>query len=263
MTAPPTPRRRPWKELLADAPMLGMTLAIVVLLVRTFAARVGHPYDLEWMEGGMLLHALRVLEGQALYVQPDSGFIPFIYPPLYHWAVAALGAVFGLGYPVGRALSFAGTLLGTAALSAAVLGETGKKGWPAAVAAAGLFLACYDEGGTFFDLVRIDGLLLALMGWSLVAVRHGWLRAGGLLLVLAYLTKHNAAICGLPALLWLWKHQGRGPALRFVAWSVAPALAATASRLGSWKYRAAFSARIACSATPTSPSLHSRHSCGT
>ena len=153
MTPPPAPRRGPWKELLADAPMLGMTLAIVALLVRTVAARVGHPYDLEWMEGGMLLHAMRVLEGQALYVEPTSDFIPFIYPPLYHWAVAGLGAIFGLGYPVGRALSAVGTLLGTAALAAGVLGETGRKGWPAAAAAVGLFLACYDEGGTFFDLV--------------------------------------------------------------------------------------------------------------
>ena len=227
MSSPDAPPRHPWRALLADAPMLGMTLAIVALLTRTFLARVGHPYDLEWMEGGMLLHALRVMEGQALYVQPTADFIPFIYPPLYHWVLAGLGQLFGLDHTLGRAMSMASTLLGTGALVAAVVGETGRRGWAAALGAAGLFLACYDDGGAFFDLVRIDGMLLALLGWSLVAIRHGWLRAGGLLLVLAYLTKHNAAICGLPALIWLWRTQGRGPALRFVAWSVAPALVAT------------------------------------
>ena len=93
------------------------------------------------------------------------------------------------------------------------------------MAAGALFLTGYDESGSFYDLVRIDGLLMALLGWSLVALRHGWLRAGGLLLVLAFATKHNAAAFGLPALVWLWRVQGRGSALRFAAWSVAPALA--------------------------------------
>lgn len=221
--------RRPALDLLAEAPGLGMAIAVVVLLVRTFLGRVAHPYDLEWMEGGMLTHAQRLLEGQALYVEPTSDFIPFIYPPLYHWLLAAVSLVTGLDYAPGRAISFVGTLLGAAALATAVRGEGTRASWGLGIVVAALFLTGYDDAGSFYDLVRIDGLLVALWGWSLVSIRHGWLRTGGLLLTLAFLTKHNAAAFGLPALIWLWKEEGRTKALTFAAWSVLPALAATAA----------------------------------
>lgn len=208
-----------------------MALAVVVLLVRTVSGRWDHPYDLEWMEGGMLLHAQRLLDGQALYVEPTSDFIPFIYPPLYHWLLAGVGSLVGLDYGPGRLISIVGTLVGTAALVAAVRGEGSRGSWALGAATGALFLTSYDDAGSFFDLVRIDGLLVALWGWSLVSIRHGWIRTGGLLLTLAFLTKHNAAAFGLPALIWLWKERGRRPALTFAAWSVLPALAATGALL--------------------------------
>ncbi len=228
MSRPPRPLP-PALLLLVDLPLVALSALILVLLVQTAGGRLFHPYDLEWMEGGMLVHALRVQQGLPLYVQPSADFVPFIYPPLYHWLVAALGLPMGLGYGVGRCISLVGTLLGAGALATAVRLEGGKGAWISALGAAALFLSTYDEAGAFFDLVRIDGLLIALVGWSLLAVRWGWLRSGGLLLVLAYLTKHNAAIFGLPCLIWLWRSQGRGPALRYALWSVLPALLATAA----------------------------------
>jgi hypothetical protein len=219
MNEAPSPR---WHALL-DLPALAGAIFIAVLLGWTAAGRLAFPYDLEWMEGGMLLHALRVAEGQALYVTPTSDFVPFLYPPLYHWLLGAIGAVAGVDYLSGRAISLLGTMVGAGALVAAVRQERGS--WLLGLGAAGLFLSTYDETGAFFDLVRIDGLLIALLGWSMVAIRGGWLRAGGVLLVLAFATKHNAAAMGLPALLWLWRARGRQDALRFARWSVLPALA--------------------------------------
>ena len=218
-----------WRAL-AELPALAGALYVLVLLVVTVAGRLSHPYDLEWMEGGMLLHALRVMEGKPLYVMPSGDFIPFIYPPLYHWLLGGLGSLLGgVDYLPGRVLSLLGTLTGVAALVVALRREGGS--WPMSIAVGGLFLSTFDETGAFFDLVRIDGLLLALWAWALVAIRCGWLRVGGLLLVAAFATKHHAAAFGLPALFWLWRTEGRPAALRFAAWSVGPALAFTLGML--------------------------------
>ncbi len=205
------------------------SLVLLGLFLNTVAGRLPYPYDLEWMEGGMLLHGLRIMEGEALFVRPTADFIPFLYPPLYPWLLGLFGEVFGLGYPLGRAISVIGTLAGAAALIAAVRGEGAR--WGVAVVSAAIFLSGWDETGCFFDLVRIDGLLIGLIGWSLVALRHGWVRTGGLLLVAAYATKHNAAIFGLPALIWLWRTGGFRVALRFVGWCVVPALLFTGAML--------------------------------
>lgn len=212
---------------LAEIPLLVMTAYILFLLVQTYLGRVSHPFDLEWMEGGMLAHAQRVMDGQPLYVEPSSQFIPFIYPPLYHWVLGWSGKIFGLSYALGRSIALMGTLAAAAAAVVAVAGE--RRGWLLGVGAGALYLTGYDESGSFFDLVRADGLLMALLTWALVAGRHGRVRTAGLLLTGAYLAKHNAAAFGLPMLLWLWRHHDRQTALRFAAWSVLPALTATAA----------------------------------
>ena len=197
---------------------------ILGLLLWTVAGRLTYPYDLEWMEGGMLLHGQRVAQGLQLYVAPGPEFIPYIYPPLYAWLLGLCGRLGLLGYAAGRTISLLGTLAAAGALVAVVRQEGGRTTW--GVAAAALFLSCYDDSGTFYDLVRIDGLMIGLLSWSLVLTRGGRLRAGGLLLVLAFLTKHNAAAFGLPMLVWLVARRGWRDGLRFTAWSAAPAMLA-------------------------------------
>ena len=64
----------------------------ITLLANAIAHRVAYPYDLEWMEGGMLHHALRIQQGQGIYNPPSIDFIPYLYTPLY----PALLAMFGL-----------------------------------------------------------------------------------------------------------------------------------------------------------------------
>ncbi len=216
---------RRWSAVLADLPQVVLAVLVGLLLWQTFLGRVGYSYDLEWMEGGMLIHGLRVMEGKALYVEPTEHFIPYIYPPLYSWMLGGLGEIFGLDYALGRSISLVGTLLGAAALIAALAGE--RMGVLLGIGAAGLFLSGYDEAGSFYDLVRTDGVLIGLLAWSLVAARHGWLRSAGLLLTAAYLAKHSVAILGLSILFWLWRSTSRAEALRFVRWSVGPALLVT------------------------------------
>src|SRR6185369_16069281 len=78
------------------------------LLVEAIAGRVCYPYDLEWMEGGMLHHALRIRLGEGIYAPPSVDFIPYLYTPLYPTLLALFGGPSGPSYLLGRAVSVAG-----------------------------------------------------------------------------------------------------------------------------------------------------------
>ena len=49
---------------------LALAVWFVALLCYVFARRFAYPYDLEWMEGGMIAHALRLVEHQPIYAPP-------------------------------------------------------------------------------------------------------------------------------------------------------------------------------------------------
>ena len=199
-----------------------MAFAMLGLFLYTVGMRFFYPYDLEWMEGGGLLHGYRVLHGQSLYPYPSEEFIPFIYPPLYYWALAAVAWCTELNYPAGRIISIIGALLTTGALIRALRVE--QTSWAIACCGAALFLSSYEDTGAFLDIVRADGMLLALMTWSMVWVREGRIRLGALCLAMAFAAKHNAAIMGFPLALWLWRYKGWQVGLKFGLWSALPAL---------------------------------------
>lgn len=228
MTPAPPSTNGPWAQRLqwaVDACVVGAAIWIFGLLFYTSAGRIWFPYDLEWMESGVMMHAIRVLEGKGIYVTPSSEFVPFIYPPLYHWAVAACAAVSTPALSVGRIISLVGTLVAAGAATAALRGAGLR--WSLAIAGAAVYLSAYENTGAFFDLVRIDGLFMALLTTALVAGNRQWWRAAGILLTLAYATKHSGAAFGLPMLLWAYRTGGKPAAMQFVRWSVVPALAFT------------------------------------
>jgi hypothetical protein len=192
----------------------------------TWWARWDYPYDLEWMEGGMLAHAWRLLQGLPIYVEPGPDFVPYIYPPGYAAILALLGGVLGLTPELGRSLSIAGTLAATAAIGVSVFRHGGSK--VVGLVAAVCFVGTYTWNGAFFDLIRPDALCMGLLAWSLVIGLErepGSEVASGLLLCAAFLCKHNVAAFGLPLWGFIWATRGRGPALRFLAASALPALA--------------------------------------
>lgn len=192
------------------------------------ANRIDANFDLEWMEGATLLTGLRFSQGLPFYTEPAPDYIPFIYPPLYAWILGVLSSIFPLGYTLGRGVSVACAVAAMVVLALGARREGAR--WPMALGAAALFVGCYEEGGTFYDLVRIDSLALALTGSALVLAR-GESRAaavgGGLLLALAFAAKHNMALFGLPILWWRWRTFGRRDAIVFVAASAGPALVFT------------------------------------
>jgi hypothetical protein len=201
---------------------------LMVMLVRIWALRLFYPYDLEWMEGGMLAHAWRIDHRLPVYAAPGPDWIPFIYPPGYASLLAAAGDVTSLDYPVGRLISLGGAFAAAAA-AAYFVGRHGRSPWYGLLAGV-VFLGCYPESGAFYDLCRIDGLFIGLVAWSIVfgfEDRRLAPEASGMLLAAAFLVKQNGALFGLPLLGMIVARDGWRLGARFLVCSAVPALAMT------------------------------------
>jgi hypothetical protein len=228
----PRPSSRLHLALLALPALLATWITITT--IATFAWRLTYPYDLEWMEGGVLAHAWRVQHMEGIYVEPSPEFIPMIYPPGYFGLLAALGWPFGLSHALGRAVSITGTLAACAALvwgaqRYAPRGE-GEPTWlPTAwgLLASAIFLGFYERSGAFYDLVRPDGLQMGLLAWSIVLSPDEDRRRrtlGAVALTLAFVVKHNAGMYGFPLALTVWAAHGWREALRWGLTCAVPAL---------------------------------------
>jgi hypothetical protein len=231
---------------LAAAALAALAAAVAGALelvwhARVFAGRAAFPLDLEWLEGGMLVHAQRLAAGQPLYVPPSVDFIPYLYTPLYPALLAALGKIFPFGYLLGRVVSlvaFAGALA-LLALAAAREGAArpGQESPPlspprllaaaVAVAGAGAIAASFQFTGAFYDLVRADSILLALEAAALVLALWGRslasAAAAGVVMALAFLTKQTGPVVGV----------GIGLGLLLVSWRRALVYGAVAGVLMS------------------------------
>ena len=198
--ARPDDRDRVARRLLAAGAGIFIAAYVAVAL-----RRLGHPYELEWMEGGVVDHVRRVLDGRALYGPPSLDFVPYIYTPLYYYVGAGVSAVLGVGFLPLRLISFASSLVAFWALHRLVTHETGDR-W-AGFVAAGVLAGTYRLGGDWFDLARVDSLFLALLLTGLLLARTArsvrTVVAAGVLVSLAFLTKQAALLPAVAPLLWL------------------------------------------------------------
>jgi hypothetical protein len=169
---------------------LGTYLAVV-------RARLLYPYALEWMEGGVLEHVARVLEGKPLYVEPSLEFTPFIYTPLYYWVCAPFARLFGLGLPALRMVSF-GASLGIFGLLFAIVWKRTRNP-VASLVAAGTFAAGFEVCGGYYDLARVDSLALFLLLLGIFLLRRHDSYAA-LCFAAAFFTKQSTAMVALPLL---------------------------------------------------------------
>lgn len=130
----------------------------ILTLARLFGARLRYPLDIEWMESSHIYLAWRVSHGIPIYVDPQAGFVPFPYPPLYWVVVGLIGRIAGLDYATGRAVSIA-----------SVLGCVGLLGWRLVrhaptmwlgvvftILAAGTVAAGYPITAGSYDFARTD-----------------------------------------------------------------------------------------------------------
>jgi hypothetical protein len=197
----------------------------IYLLAIAIAGRVAYPYDLEWMEGGLLHHAQRLTEGHGIYGPPSVEFIPYLYTPLYPALLAVLGKLFGLGYVLGRVISVL-ALVGIAAIAALSIAAprfrhaARSPAWAGLGLGLGLFAAIYPYVEGWYDLVRADTLFAFLITAGLAAAAHwprtgqGWrgearVAAVAVILVLAFFTKQTGifyvALAGAVVVVVAWR----------------------------------------------------------
>ena len=86
------------------APGLVATL-FLLLWAALVSLRVAYPFELEWMEGGMLDHIERVRSGKPLYTPPSLEFGSYPYTPLFPWVGAIFAEVLGPGFVSARLVS--------------------------------------------------------------------------------------------------------------------------------------------------------------
>jgi hypothetical protein len=246
----PSPRvvlPRAWRiaEIAAWVVIALPALYQLVLLATAIAGRIGYPYDLEWMEGGMLHHALRIKSGEGIYVPPSVDFIPYLYTPLYPSLLALFGGAFGINYVLGRVISVL-SLVGIFVVGAANIAnkryehEHGARAavWTGILLGCGVFAASYPYMEGWFDLVRADTLFLLMVTagiaglpkWAAESqlIAGDWLRAharvaaGAALLALSFFCKQTGII---------YVALG-GMIVLVVAWRRLPAYIATAGVIG-------------------------------
>jgi hypothetical protein len=200
---------------LAVAATVAAGVAQLVWHGHLFAGRFGFPVDLEWMEGGMLVHAQRLAEGSSIYVEPTVDFVPFLYTPLYPALLALLSKLVPLGYALGRAVSLVSLAGALGVIVVLALREAGAGIMPVdlpqrpiraasallGIAGAGAFVGGFEFSGAFYDLVRNDSLVLLLEALALAIAYTGtsWrsAAAAGLVIALAFFTKQTAALLGV------------------------------------------------------------------
>lgn len=175
-------------------------LAFIALFLLVAVKRAGYPYELEWMEGGVIDHIARILNGDQLYVEPGVEFVTYTYTPLFFYAGALAAKVLGTGFLAGRLVSLAASLGCLALIFLFVRRETGSPFF--GLMAAGLFAAAYSVTGFWYDLARPDMLFLLLILASAYLLRvHDttWLLAlSGLLAFLAFMSKQTTLFVAIP-----------------------------------------------------------------
>jgi hypothetical protein len=179
---------------------LVLASAWVILFAGVALARMGHPFELDWMGGAFVDHVCRILDGERRYCAPSADYVPFLYAPLYFYASAGVASAVGEGFVPLRLVAF-GSTLGILTLTAFwVRRRTGST--HAAAVAVGIHAGCYFLVDTYYDAARADSAFLvqALAALVLLDLGKGWRTAvlAGAVLVSAYLTKQTAMVLAPP-----------------------------------------------------------------
>ncbi len=182
-----------------------MALIAIAVVFATSGARIGYPFENEWLEGGTLLHVKQILDGHGLYAEPSYSFVAYPYGPVYFYISAALSAIFGLGFVPLRLVSYVASAGTVFLIGLMVRKRTGRL--DAAIIAAGLYAATYRLSGEWFEIAKIDSHFLfffvaaaCLLGTT-TSTRSQVV--AGILLALSCLTKQTLAVLAAPLLFWV------------------------------------------------------------
>lgn len=185
---------------------LALHAATVVAALTIFAClwtmlgRLGADVELEWMTGAIHDAVDRVRAGKELYVAPSVDWTPFLYPPLYVWLVAKLSALLPFSLAA-RGLSILATLASAGCVWRLARAHGASRAW--SFVGIGVFAAAFGNVSYWYDVERVDSLLVALlMGATVLLVeREGLLATAGaaMLVGLAFFAKQPALVFALAA----------------------------------------------------------------
>ena len=174
---------------------LAFSVLFLGMLTWVYLNRLTYPYDLEWMEGGMLMHAVRLSLGKGVYLPPTAEFVPYFYTPGYPYLLSLLASAEDISYALGRGVSVFASCGTMALLFWCVRRESN---WYYGVIGAGLYAALFRTNGAFYDIARPDSLFIFLILAAMVLTRcRDDLKSAcivGFLCALAFLTKQTASV---------------------------------------------------------------------
>ena len=192
----------------------GGSIAYLLSYLWVVSQRLTTPFEVEWMEGGMIAHALRLREGLPIYAPPSLDFVPFFYTPGYPIALNLLANLTGdLSFTLARSVSALASLGVMWGIYAHVHRETKRALY--AWLGVGLFAALFRTCGAFYDLARPDSLMLLFLTGAILGGRrsYSWrgVMATSILMTLAFFTKQTSAVFFPVIAGWMfWEHRGRG-----------------------------------------------------
>jgi 4-amino-4-deoxy-L-arabinose transferase-like glycosyltransferase len=183
--------------------------ALAVAALLTYLAvgvvHLRYPFELEWIEGGLVDEVERLAHGGKLYVKPSLDYVPFIYAPLWFHVAALSSKVFGAGFFSARLVSFLSSIGALALIFRIVHKET--RAVVPALAAAGAYAATYPVAASFYDLAHVDSLFIVLLLGGLYLARFHVTTAATVasaaLFALAFLTKQSGPGVFVPVALHL------------------------------------------------------------
>ncbi|HJS19749.1 MAG TPA: glycosyltransferase family 39 protein, partial [Anaerolineales bacterium] len=202
-----------WIQKVLMAGIFALGAVYLAGLVWLFSQRLVYPYELDWVEGGMLTSVIEILNGRSLYAEPTISYVPFVYAPVYFYVSALIANIAGPSLLALRLVSVIATLISLIMIVLIVVGET--KSWFWGIISAGLLAGLYPASGYWFDLARVDSLFLMFFLFFLWALRRGdslhWQILAGVFASLALLTKQAGLTMCLPIIgvyvLLDWKHR--------------------------------------------------------
>ncbi len=186
-----------WLKRATGAGCLIYLLVFFVIAVQ----QIRYPYELEWMEGGMVDSVLRIVNGEPLYTTPSTSFTPYTYTPLYFHLSTWMTHLTGPGFLPLRLTAFIGTLGCLALLFLFGWKETRSPFY--GLLSCGLFAALFRAGGAWYAVARADSWLLFFMLAGLLFLRYGRTQtahaiSAGLCFCLAFFCKQTALFVSLP-----------------------------------------------------------------
>lgn len=174
--------------------LIALALASVMATIVVACLRITYPFELEWLEGGLLDHVIWIRNGNSLYCPPTFDHIPYLYNPLFFYLTAGVMEFTGEGFFAVRLVPLVSTCVSYMLIFVIVRRHTSSAGL--GMIATGLYAASYGWCGSLFDIGRIDPLVtVCLLGAVYCATRTPrlrWFVVSSVLMFLALYTKQSA-----------------------------------------------------------------------